>query len=211
MRIQMSFSLLAGGTLLALTAQMPLAQDIAPDALVKSVTFQVIDAIRKNSDSNDREKIARLVESIVLPHFDFAHMTQLAMGRNWRLASAAQRQALIAQFKMLLVHTYSASLSAYHNQAIEFKPLREARGDTDVTVRCVVKQSGTSPIPIDYEMEKKPDGWKVYDVNIDGISLVLTYRDTFSRQVRERGVDELIKALAAKNRSNETLADRAGA
>jgi phospholipid transport system substrate-binding protein len=211
MRNAKSFTLLVGGTLLALVARISFAQNIAPDALVKSVTLEVVDVIRKNSDAHDPAKIARLIEAKVLPHFDFAHMTRLAMGRNWRLASPKQQQALIAEFKTLLVHTYSVSLTAYRNQKIEFEPLRAAPGDTDVTVRSVVKQPGTSPIPIYYEMEKEPAGWKVYDVTIDGISLVITYRDTFMRQVREQGVDGLIKALAAKNHSNDMLSDRAGA
>jgi len=208
---QLSLALLVGEILLALTAGTAFAQGLAPDALVKSVTLEVIATIKKNSGAHDRAKVARLVETTVVPHFDFARMTELAMGRNWRLASPEQRRTLIAEFKTLLVHTYSASLTLYRNQKIEFERLHAAPGDTDVTVRCVVKQPGTSPIPISYDMQKESVGWKVYDVNIDGISLVLTYRDTFATQVRERGVDGLIKALATKNHSNDALADRAGA
>jgi len=185
MRNAMSFTLLLGGILLALAARVSSAQTIAPNALVKLVTLEVIDAIGKNIDAHDPAKTARLVDARIVPHFDFVRMTRLAMGRNWRLASAAQQQVLVAEFKTLLVHTYSASLTLYRNQDIEFEPLRSAPGDTDVTVRSMVKQPGTSPIHIDYAMEKEPAGWKVYDVNIDGISLVITYRDTFTDQVRE--------------------------
>ncbi len=211
MRHAISFPLLVGGILFALAAQVSSAQDIAPDALIRSVTHEVIDVIGKNSGALDAAKIARLVEAKIVPHFDFARMTRLAMGRNWRLASPEQQQALIAEFKTLLVHTYSAALTLYRNQKIDFAPLRAAPGDTDVTLRSVVKQPGTAPVHIDYAMEKEPAGWKVYDVNIDGISLVIAYRDTFTSEVREHGVNGLIKVLAAKNRSNGMPAKRDGA
>ena len=211
MRHAISFRLLVGGILLALAARVSIAQDIAPDALIQSVTREVAGVIGKNSGALDAAKIARLVEARIVPHFDFARMTRLAMGRNWRLASIEQQQALIAEFKTLLVHTYSAALTLYRNQKIDFAPFHAAPGDTDVTVRSVVKQPGTAPIHIDYSMEKEPAGWEVYDVDIDGISLVITYRDTFTSQVREHGVNGLIKELAAKNRSNDRLAKRHGA
>jgi len=210
-RQAISLPLLAGGILLALAAQVSSAQDAAPDALIQSVTHEVIDVIGKNSGALDAAKIAGLVEAKIVPHFDFARMTRLAMGRNWRLASPEQQQALIAEFKTLLVHTYSAALTLYRNQKIDVEPLRAAPGNTDVTVRSVVKQPGTAPIHIDYSMEKEPAGWKVYDVTIDDISLVITYRDTFASLVREQGVAGLIKALAAKNRSNDRLTKRHGA
>lgn len=197
--------LLVGGIVLAFAARVSIGQDLAPDALVKSVTNEVIAVIRKNNDTLVPAKISRLVEATVVPHFDFARMTRLAMGRNWRLASPEQQQALIAEFKTLLVHTYSASLTLYRDQKIEFDALRAAPGDTDVTVRSLVRQSGAQPIRIDYEMGKEPSGWKVYNVSIDGISLVVTYRNTFANQVREHGVDGLIKTLADKNRSNDML------
>jgi phospholipid transport system substrate-binding protein len=211
MRDAISFTLLFCGIVLALVARVSSAQDPSPDALIKSITHDVIAIIRGDSDTRDLAKIARLVEAAIVPHFDLARMTQLAMGRNWRLASPEQQQTLIEKFKMLLVHTYSASLTLYRNQNIEFDSLHAVPPETDVTVRSVVKQPGTAPIHIDYAMEREPAGWKVCDVNIDGISLVITYRDTFASQVREQGVAGLIKALATKNRSNDMLSSRAGA
>jgi len=210
MRNSISFTLLVGGLLLALAAPVSSAQNIAPDSLVKSVTHEVIAVIKQNSGAHDSAAIARLVEAKVLPHFDFARMTRLAMGRNWRLASVEQQQALIAEFRTLLVHTYSGSLTLYRDQRIEFDPLRAAPGDTDVTVRSLVKKPGADPIHINYDMEKTPSGWKVYNVSIDGISLVITYRGSFANQVREHGVDGLIKTLADKNRSNEAPTKRGG-
>jgi phospholipid transport system substrate-binding protein len=210
MREVVSFTCLLGGICLALAAPLSIAQDIAPDALVRSVTNEVI-AVIKNGEDRDSAKIARLVETKVVPHFDFVRMTRLAMGRNWRLASPEQQQALIAAFKTLLVRTYSASLTLYRDQEIVFGTLHSAPGDTEATVRCMVRQSGAQPISISYDMEKGPAGWKVYDVSIDGVSLVVTYRNTFTNQVRDHGVDGLIKLLEDKNRANEEPAKPAGA
>jgi phospholipid transport system substrate-binding protein len=131
-------------------------------------------------------------------------MTALAVGRNWSKASAEQQKALTNEFRTLLVRTYSSALTTYRNQVIEFKPLRAAAGDTDVTVRTQVKQPGTESISIDYGMEKTPDGWKAYDVVVGGVSLVTNYRETFNAEIRDGGVDGLIKSLASKNRSLES-------
>ena len=182
------------------------AQDVAPDALVKRISDDVIGIVKQDKDikSGDRKKINDLVEAKVLPHFNFNRMTALAMGRNWPKANAAQQKTLVAEFRTLLVHTYSGALSTYKNEVIEFKPLRAAAGDTDVTVRTQVKRPGTEPIGIDYSMEKTSDGWKVYDVAVGGVSLVTNYRETFNAEIRDGGVDGLIKSLASKNRSPET-------
>ena len=126
------------------------------------------------------------------------------MGRNWRSATPEQQKQLAGEFKTLLVRTYSTALTNYRDQQINYKPLRAKPEDTEVTVKSDVSQSGSSqPVSIDYEMEKTPNGWKVYDVKVDGVSLVTTYRDTFATEVREKGIDGLIKSLAAKNREPE--------
>lgn len=179
------------------------AQDVAPDALIKRISDEVIEIIKSDKDikAGNREKINALVEAKVLPHFNFSRMTALAVGRGWPKANAAQKKTLVDEFRTLLVHTYSGALSAYKNEVIEFKPLHMAAGDTDVTVRTQVKRSGAQPVSIDYSMEKTPSGWKVYDVVVAGVSLVTNYRDTFNAEIREGGVDGLIKALASKNRS----------
>ncbi len=178
------------------------AQELAPDTLVKTVTQDVIAVIKEDQaiQAGDRRKSIALVEEKVLPHFNFMRMTALAMGANWRKATPEQQRSLVNEFRTLLVRTYSTALSAYRNQVIEVKPLRAKPDDTDVTVRSEVKQSGAEPVTIDYSMEKSANGWKVYDVAVGGVSLVITYRDTFANEVRNAGVDGLIKALAEKNR-----------
>jgi phospholipid transport system substrate-binding protein len=193
---------------LFLIAAVAGAQDVAPDALIKSISDEVISIIKQDKDikAGNREKINALVDAKVLPHFNFNHMTALAMGRNWPKASAAQQAALVEQFRTLLVRTYSGALSNYKNEVIEFKPLRAAAGDTDVTVKSQVKRPGTQPVSIDYDMEKTPGGWKVYDVVVGGVSMVTNYRESFNAEIRESGVDGLIKSLASKNRSLESQA-----
>ncbi len=188
--------------LLALVILPVLAQAPAPDELVKAISQEVIAVIKRDKDiqSGDARKIAMLVEAKILPHFDFAHTTRIALGANWRRASPEQREQLTREFRTLLVRTYSRALMNYRDQAIDFKPLRAQPGDTQVTVRSEVRQSGTQSVSIDYELEKTVSGWKVYDVKISGASLAATYRDTFAEEIRNRGIDGLIDLLSSKNR-----------
>lgn len=190
---------------LCLYAAFAGAQEVAPDVLIKRISDDVIGIIKNDKDikAGDRQKINALVDAKVLPHFNFVHMTALAMGRNWRKADAQQREALVTEFRNLLVRTYSGALATYKNEVIEFKPLHAGAGDTDVTVKTQVKRPGSEPISIDYSMEKTPKGWKVYDVVVGGVSMVTNYRDSFNAEIRASGVDGLIKSLASKNRSLE--------
>jgi phospholipid transport system substrate-binding protein len=193
-------------SLLALLVPVAQAQQPAPDALVKSITQEVIAVLKQDKDiqAGDPKKVQELIETKVVPHFNFTRMTRIAVARNWRLATPEQQKELTAEFKTLLVRTYSTALSNYRDQAIDYKPLRAKPEDVEVTVRSEVKRSGSSQmVAIDYEMEKTPNGWKVYDVKVEGVSLVTTYRDTFTSEVKEGGVDGLIKSLAAKNRQSE--------
>ena len=186
------------------------AQVMAPDALARSVTDEVLALIRADKDiqAGNQKKILDLVEARVLPHFSFASMTQLAMGRNWRQASAEQQKRLIGEFRTLLVRTYTTAFTQYKNQQVEYKPLRMAAGDTDVVVQSLIKQPSGQPVAVDYNMEKTADGWKVYNVKIEGISLVENYRNTFNTEIQKNGVDGLIKALADKNRSNAQVTQK---
>ncbi len=179
-----------------------------PDVLVKTVTLEVVDIIQKDKEiqKGDRKKVIALIETKVLPHFNFQAMTSSAVGRNWDKASAEQKLRVQEEFKTLLVRTYSSAIAAYSTQKFDFRPLRAKPTDTDVTVNVRVMQTGNQPVTIDYDMEKRPTGWKVWDVRVGGISLVANYRTEFDNIVRERGVDGLIKALQAKNSSNETPA-----
>jgi len=200
MLFKSAFALIA-----ALASPFTVAQDVAPDVLLKAVTLEVIAIIKEDKDiqAGNPVKVAEVVETKILPLFDFTRMTQLAVARNWRVATPEQQKALTTEFKTLLVRTYSTALSSYRDQVIEFKPLRATPDETDVTVRSLVKQAGTDALTMDYAMEKLAAGWKVYDIKVDGISLITTYRESFADKVRVSGVDGLIKSLADKNRQRD--------
>ena len=197
-------------------ALLPLAAAAqeAPDALVKRTTDEVLAIIKSDKDlqAGNSAKVVQLAEQKVLPHFDFERMTRLAVGRNWQQATPEQRAALVKEFRTLLVRTYSTSLTQYRNQTIEVKPLKAGAGDKDVVVKTAVIQQGGPPIPIDYSMEKAADGsWKVYDVVIDGASLVTTYRGSFNDVVQKSGLDGLAKTLQERNQGPAPAPPTAGA
>ena len=185
----------------ALAAPIAQAAEPAPDALLTAATLIVTANLRQERalQTNSPGTIAELVEVTLLPLFNFHHMAQLALASNWRIVSSDQQKVLIGEFAKLLVHTYSMALANYSDQPIEYKPLRMAPGDAAVTVKSTVRQSGPERLNIDYDMEKTAAGWKVYDIKIANLSLITTYRSTFGRIVRERGVDGLIKALSDRN------------
>ena len=189
-------------TLVAATAQ---AQE-TPDVLIKQVTEDVLEIVRNDKDiqSGNTQKAIDLVDKKVLPHFDFLHMTALALGKDWRKATPQQQQQLTAEFKTLLVRIYSNALTGYKNQKVVYKPFKMNAGETDVLVRTEVLQPGSKAVQLDYSLEKKESGWKVYDVTVAGISLVTNYRDQFAQEVRNGGVDGLIATVAAKNKSLES-------
>jgi phospholipid transport system substrate-binding protein len=185
-------------------ASLAFGQDGAPDALVKSITQDVLSVLKqKDAQGSDPKRIANVIETKVLPHFELTRMTQLAMGRNWRAASPEQQKVLTSEFMTLLVRTYSTALATYRDQVIDVKPLRAAADATDVTVKSDVKRPGAQPIAIDYDLGRTSSGWKVYDVKVGGVSLVTTYRETFASEIRENGIDGLIKSLATKNRQSD--------
>ena len=184
-----------------------LAQSMTPpDELVKKVMLDIQNAIVADKDvkSGDRDKSVRLIEEKALPYFNQRGMTALAVGVNWRKASPAQKERLVDEFRTLILRTYASSISAFADQKFEFRPVKLAPDDTETTVQVRVVQSGSQPVLVEYDMEKKPDGWKCYDVRIAGVSLVINYRTEFGIIVRDKGIDGLIEALAKKNKSLDT-------
>lgn len=175
----------------------------SPDALVKDVTTDVLNVVKNDKDiqNGNLKRTQQLIEAKVLPHFNFAHMTSYAMGRDWRQANADQQKVLTEEFKDLLVRTYSNAFTGYKNQSVTVKPSRVQPADTDATVRTLISQSGGQPLHIDYNLEKTPAGWKVYDVVVENSSLVTVYRQKFHEQVQSGGVDGLIKFLQQGNSS----------
>jgi len=188
-------------------AQLLAPAPVRPDAMMSALTAEVLETLRQDRAAGRDTDIARLVEQRIVPVFDFPRMTAIALARNWRLASPEQQARLAAEFKTLLVRTYSRSLLELRDQPIEYKPLRAAAGASEVTVRSALRRSGAEPLTIDYDMAEDLAGWRVYDVKIAGVSVVLAYRESFAATVRAGGIDGLIKALQDKNRQNEAGAD----
>ena len=182
----------------------------APDVLVQDVTNEVLEIVRadKAIQAGDTRRVIELVDAKVLPHFDFRRMTMLAVGRDWRQASAAQQIKLTDAFRTLLVRTYANALTQYRDQRIEFRPSRFSPADTRVQVRTEVIQAGAQPIGIDYMLEKGEQGWKVFDVIVAGVSMVTNYRNDFVGRISRGGIDGLIRSLEEQNRS---LAEKQGA
>jgi len=189
------------------------AADTPPDVLARTTTQEVLTILKEDKDiqGGNLKKVHQLIEAKILPIFDFNRMTQLVIGKNWPRATAKQKQDLVTEFRNLMVRTYSNSLMAFNNQTVDFKPLNMSPGDTDVTVRSDIRQPGGQPITIDYSMYQTAFGWKVYDVVIDGVSLVTNYRASFASTVRQKGIDGLIKTLAEQSaRGGAQPAPRSG-
>ena len=186
---------------------------VAPDALIRNTVDEVIGIIKQDKDiqAGDPKKINALVDAKVLPHFDFTRMTRLAVGRYWRTATPEQKQALVTEFRDMLVRTYTKVFTVYRDQSVEMKPFRMAPDDTEVTVKTVIIKPGTQPIPVDYEMSISPDGWKVFDISIEGVSMVMSYRGTFASEIQDGGIDGLIKTLSDKNTNSQSDMVKAGA
>ncbi|MCA3069176.1 MAG: ABC transporter substrate-binding protein [Rhodocyclaceae bacterium] len=188
---------------LLLAAPAVHAQDIGPDQLVRTTTDKIIEIVKgdKAIQSGDMKRILEVAETHASPHFDFVRMTRLAMGANWKQANPSQQEELVRQFRALLLRTYAVALKEYRNQTIDVRPLKIPAGSTDVQVKTVVNQPGAQAIPIDYDMERTPQGWRVYDVTIGGVSLVVNFRSSFDAEIRKSGVDGLVKSIAERNRS----------
>src|SRR5262245_49876908 len=180
----------------------PAADYSPPDVLARNVTEEVLKIIRadKELQAGNQKKVVELIENKVAPHFEFVSMTRLAMGRNWNQATPEQKKALTQEFRVLLVRTYTTAFTQYRDQTIEYRPLKLAPDETDVVVKSLIKTSG-QPLAVDYRMEKTDRGWKVYDVKIEGISLVENYRGTFNAEVQKSGIEGLIKSLSDKNKA----------
>jgi phospholipid transport system substrate-binding protein len=181
------------------------AAEPAPHVLLKSVTVEVIEILKQSRGNFSPARGAQaeeLVERKIVPIFDFRRMTEIAMDGNWRLATPPQRNALVAEFTTLLVRTYAVAIRNYRDETFDFSLVSGAGGAREATVRSVVRQGAAVLATIDYDMQNRAEGWKVYEIRLDGINLIANYRRTFAARVRDGGVDGLIKTLADKNRQS---------
>ena len=190
-------------TLLLLVPMIAHAE-MAPDALIKDLAQEVAAIIKQEkSKHSDKRSLAEAVDAKIMPHFDFIRMTKLAVGRPWRDATPGQQQSLTQEFHTLLMNTYSSALESYQNEPIEVQPLSAAPDANQVMVHSRIIQSGKAPISIDYRMEKTSKGWMIFDVAVEGVSLVTNYRSTFQTEISNSGIDGLIKLLVDKNKTLE--------
>jgi phospholipid transport system substrate-binding protein len=200
---------MAAGAVLALNLGLPAARaaEEAPDALVKRVSADVLETIKKDASlrNGDSSKINALVNEKVMPYVDFRRMTSAAVGPAWRQATPEQRQKLQDEFKALLIRTYAGALSQVGDQTITVRPVRMAAGDTDVLVRTQVNGRG-DPVQLDFRLEKQDTGWKLYNFNVLGVWLVETYRNQFAQEINANGIDGLIKTLASRSSMPATAA-----
>jgi phospholipid transport system substrate-binding protein len=197
-------------TCLILLVTLPAMAATGPEQLIRQTSKSVMAEIRGNIDTyqSDPQKVYKLVDEQVLPHFDFVAMADLALGRYKDRVSAEQRSAIVTEFRLLLVRTYSSALVEYTEQEPIYLPMDGTEAEGMVTVRTMYDQSGEFPIPIDYRLRLGDDGWKVFDVSVDEVSLVTNYRSSFARTIKRDGVDGLIKTLQARNQDLEDEKNR---
>ncbi len=181
--------------------QSVIATESGPEELIRNTSDQVLSQIQSNPGLFQRDpvKLSALVGKVVVPHFDFTTMTDLALGRYKSKVSAEQKQLITNEFRTLLVRTYAKALLEYNNQKIIYLPTEGSLEGGDVTVRTEIEQAGGFPIPLNYSLKRRKQAWKVYDISVDDISLVTNYRSSFSREIRKNGIDGLIKTLHERN------------
>lgn len=182
-------------------AQQTGAKADDPQALVGSVTERILQTIKDNrARLGDGEFVAQKIEELIVPHIDQIAMSKLALGKHWRTATPEQREQFVQEFKNLLIRTYKTSLVGYNDQTVDMLPFRPSEQQDRATVRSAIKRAGGPPIPINYSLRYKPeDGWKVYDIVVEGVSLVTNYRSTFDREIATGGMDKLLVAMKNRN------------
>lgn len=182
-------------------AAVAVAQELAPDQLVQKITDDVLAAIKSDKElaAGDKQKALKVAEEKVLPYIDFEQSTRLALGRAWNQATPEQKKRLVAEFRAMLVRTYSNAVQAYQGQTLKVLPSRGKQDPEDTTVRTQYIRAGGQPLPIEFHMRQTEKTWKVYDIVVEGVSLVMTYRSEFDAVVKQEGIDGLIKRLAQKN------------
>ncbi len=181
------------------------ADVLPPDELIRATVKEVLQLINKDSKAHgaNQKKLLEFIDAKVLPHFDFERMTKLAVGRAWRTATPEQKTVLTAEFRTMLVRTYTKAFSLYHDFTVDTKPLIVPANVDEVTVKTVILRTGAPPVPVNYEMWKTATGWKAFDLTVEGISLVATHRGSFAEKVQQSGIDGLIKSLHELNQAEE--------
>ncbi|MGI4856918.1 MAG: MlaC/ttg2D family ABC transporter substrate-binding protein [Janthinobacterium lividum] len=185
---------------IASTASAAVVDQSAPDVMISTLADDILQTIKADPQvkSGNMARITELVNQKLLPHTDFRRTTRLALGRFWNQATPTQQDQLVKQFELLLIHTYAGATAKVGDQTVRVKPVRAAPDQSDVVVHTEVMSEGR-PYPVDYRLEKTPEGWKIYDVNVLGAWLIQAYRQQFAAQVQQSGVDGLLAFLTQRN------------
>jgi phospholipid transport system substrate-binding protein len=187
------------------SSSLALAQDLGPEELVQSIVEEVMTAVKADKElaAGDREKALKLAEEKILPHVDFEEATRLALSRAWSQASAEQKRTLVAEFRAMMLRTYANAMSAYTGSQPKYLPPRSKAQGAEATVRYQFSREGARPLQVAYELRRTVASWKIYDISVEGISLVLTYRTEFDGIVKQDGIEGLIRRLAQRNASTK--------
>ena len=181
-----------------------LAEDLGPQNLVRKTADDVLLVLKTNQEIQaDKQKIYQLAEEKILPNFDLERISRLVLGKTWRSIDENQKQKFQAEFKTMLLRTYAVALGKYKDQEIEFKPFRMEPDDKQATVKTQIIQKGAQPISVDYTLAKTENSWKVFDIVIEGVSLVTNYRSQFAAEIKNNGIDSLISKLSEKNNKGD--------
>jgi phospholipid transport system substrate-binding protein len=181
-----------------------LAEDLGPQDLVHKTADDVLLVLKTNQEIQaDKQKIYQLAEEKILPNFDLERISRLVLGKTWRSIDENQKQKFQAEFKTMLLRTYAVALGKYKDQEIEFKPFRMEPDDKQATVKTQIIQKGGQPISVDYTLAKTENSWKVFDIVIEGVSLVTNYRSQFAAEIKNNGIDSLISKLSEKNNKGD--------
>jgi phospholipid transport system substrate-binding protein len=185
----------------AACAGLARAQDLGPEQLIQSITDEVMTALSTDKElaAGDKDKALKLAEEKVLPHIDFEEATRLALSRAWSQASAEQKRRLVTEFRAMLLRTYTNAVSVYSGTQAKYLPSRSKAQGTEATVRYQFSRDGGRPLQVAYEMRRAGDAWKIYDISVEGMSLVLTYRTEFDGIIKQEGIEGLIRRLTQKN------------
>lgn len=191
------------GLVVSLLSAGAACAEVAPDVLVKQTADDVLAIIKTDKDiqAGNKQKIYALAEEKILPNFDFDRVSRMVLGKSWKSATPDQQAVFQKEFRTLLLRTYAVALGKYKDQTIEYKPLKAEPDAKNVTVKTSILQTGGQPVAVDYSLVKNPNGWKVYDIVIESVSLVTNYRSQFSNEIRQNGIDSLNKKLAEKNKA----------
>ncbi len=187
--------------ILTLVMSITVSAAEAPDLFVKKIADEVFEILKTDKDlkAGNKEKAYKITEEKILPFFDFDRISKLVLGKAWPAASKEEQEAFKKEFRLMIIKTYGSALLKFKDQTLNYKPTRFQPSDEEVLVRTEILQSGAPPLPIDYMLEKDGSSWRVFDIIIEGVSLVTNYRGQFGNEIKQNGIASLITKLAEKN------------